>query len=244
MLKKKFSRTLVNLPADMIHISGELKYDPANNTRIVCDLSEVEQGRVQLKTTDLETPPGSRWLEVRLEFNELGPDPTLYPPRLLPVFIPSRSIVSYRSGDEEDGLTWMSTRGDPAYTFGNFSDYGRIAKEDTYSDYDGGPRKKSYQENEFKIHVYPQEPYHQELMDRAAGKIPKDEPGTRTAGIEFEHEKKEEFRFLKCGKHYGKFAVGHPRLVFNPADPKLTEVTIDIDLYINKAEHDRNLTVR
>ena len=244
VLKKKFSRTLVNLPADMIHISGELKYDPANNTRIVCDLSEVEQGKVQLKTTDLETPPGSRWLEVRLEFNELGPDPTLYPPRLLPVFIPSRSIVSYRSGDEEDGLTWMSTRGDPAYTFGNFSDYGRIAKEDTYSDYDGGPRKKSYQENEFKIPVYPQKPYHQELMDRAAGKIPKDEPGTRTAGIEFEHEKKEEFRFLKCGKHYGKFAVGHPRLVFNPADPKLTEVTIDINLYINKAEHDRNLTVR
>ena len=105
VLKKKFSRTLVNLPADMIHISGELKYDPANNTRIVCDLSEVEQGRVQLKTTDLETPPGSRWLEVRLEFNELGPDPTLYPPRLLPVLIPSRSIVSYRSGDENDGLT-------------------------------------------------------------------------------------------------------------------------------------------
>jgi len=36
VLKKKFSRTLVNIPADMIHISGELKYDPANNTRIVC----------------------------------------------------------------------------------------------------------------------------------------------------------------------------------------------------------------
>ena len=244
VLKKKINHTMVNLPADMIHISGVLKYDPANNTRIVCDLSEVDQGRVQLKTTDLETPPGSRWLEVRLEFNELSPDPTLYPPRLLPVLIPSRSFVSYRSGDEDDGLTWMSTRGDPAYTFGNFSDYGRIAKEDMFSDYDGGPRKKRYQKNEIEFHVYPQDPYYQELMDWAAGKIPKDEPGTRTAGKEFEHEKKEEFQFLKCGKHYGKFAIGHLRLVFNPADPKLTEATVDIDLYINKAENDRNLTVR
>ena len=255
VLKKKINHTMVNLPADMIHISGELKYDPANNTRIVCDLSEVEQGKVQLKTVDLKTPPGSRYLEIELFYNSrwnielnyplgIPLDRTIdLPPDCFPIVTPSSVRIHYRTPDENDRFQPIRNLGVPGetkYTFDNYLDRDKVAPEDWYLD-GARERQRSYWEETLKI-ILDEKPYVREMVDRICyetGKDldlpPKESDGNGTAVA---------FAFLKCGKHCGKIGIRHVCVQFNPDDPKKSTATLEFELHINKAENDRNLTVR
>ena len=247
VLKKKFSRTLVNLPADMIHISGELKYDPANNTRIVCDLSEVEQGKAQLKTTDMETPPGSRYLEFKILYSQITPFDLNIPPDRLLLNVPRLAAVYYRSEEENAGFRSIQNYGIPEknpYTFENYLDRDKTAPEDWYLD--GARELQMNYGGESISFALRNKPYILSLLDRIRRETGAD---IRTPDESYFNSSRvaaspEVFAFLKCGKHYGKIGIRNVRVEFNPDDPKKSTATLEFELHINKAENDRNLTVR
>ena len=255
VLKKKFSRIMTNLPADMIVLSGELKYDPANNTRIVCDLSEIEQGKAQLKTTDLKTLPGTRYLEFELFYNSRWPPELNYPLGIpldrtidlpsdyIPIVTPSSVRIHYRTPDENDGFLPIRNIGVPGetkYTFDNYLDRDKVAPEDWYLD-GARERQRRYLEQTFQI-ILDEKPYVREMVDRICYETGKDLdlPPKEPDG----NGRAEAFAFLKCGNHYGKIGIRNVRVEFNPDDPKKSTATLEFELYINKAENDRNLTVR
>ena len=99
----------------------------------------------------------------------------------------------------------------------------------------------SFQEAMRQI-ILDEKPYVREMVDRICyetGKdldLPPKEPDRNGTA--------EAFAFLKCGKHYGKIGIRHVRVEFNPDDPKKSTATLEFELHINKAENDRNLTVR
>jgi hypothetical protein len=247
VLKKKINHTMVNLPADMIVLSGELKYDPANNTRIVCDLSEVEQGKAQLKTTDMETPPGSRYLEFKILYSQITPFDLNIPPDRLLLNVPRLAAVYYRSEEENAGFRSIQNYGIPEknpYTFENYLDRDKTAPEDWYLD--GARELQMNYGGESISFALRNKPYILSLLDRIRRETGAD---IRTPDESYFNSSRvaaspEVFAFLKCGKHYGKIGIRNVRVEFNPDDPKKSTATLEFELHINKAENDRNLTVR
>ena len=238
---------MVNLPADMIVLSGELKYDPANNTRIVCDLSEVEQGKAQLKTTDMETPPGSRYLEFKILYSQITPFDLNIPPDRLLLNVPRLAAVYYRSEEENAGFRSIQNYGIPEknpYTFENYLDRDKTAPEDWYLD--GARELQMNYGGESISFALRNKPYILSLLDRIRRETGAD---IRTPDESYFNSSRvaaspEVFAFLKCGEHYGKIGIRNVRVEFNPDDPKKSTATLEFELHINKAEHDRNLTVR